>query len=394
VKNRDDVARIPEVFDQAIPQWCHYFRVSSELVSTWKIKACIIQDPDRFKKAGLFPDTLPNFPAGYQVGDHIWMYIQPGSYYTRHLTLHEGTHAFMEKFLGGVGAPWFSEGMAEKLALNRWQPERPNQLPLEINFKVTDRDQVPYWGRIKSIREDHQNGRGLTLQDVINLPNPSFRDVKYYGWAWAACEFLSEHPATQVDFRKLFAQTSQSPAQFNSYLGKLLAGKKTDLERDWELFISEIDYGVPVSRTRLLTIQAQQEQEGRFRLSLRSDHGWQVTSIRLPAGAKIRIRSDSFFQVGSSIVQDQVRSWTSTANGITLEYYRSLPIGTLLAGTMDDSAALPSRQLAGLFPPVPVGADGEFTCSTAGNLCLRINESPAAMGDNEGELNVIVDIIR
>jgi hypothetical protein len=395
VKGREDVAQIPEVFDRAIPQWCDYFGVSSDLVASWHITACIMQDPDRFRRAGLFPASLPDFPAGYQVGDRIWMYLQPGSYYTRHLTLHEGTHAFMEKFLGGMGAPWFSEGMAERLALNRWQPdELPDPSALEINFRVTDRDQTPYWGRVKAIQEDYRRGRGLTLRDVTLLPNPSFRDVKYYGWAWAACEFLARHPDTEGDFSRLFAKSAQSPAQFTAYVGNWLSANERVLEQDWNLFIREMDYGVPVERTCLLTIPANSENEGEFRLQLKPDHGWQVTPLAIPRGAEVRISSPSFFHVGSSIVQGQVRLWTTTTNGITLEYYRELPIGMLLAGTVDLSEATPSARLAGLANPIPVGSKGVFTAQFPGQLALRINESPAALADNEGEVIVLVEIIR
>lgn len=394
VKGRDDVAQIPEVFDRAIPQWCDYFGVSREAVASWHVTACIMGDPARFRRAGLFPAGLPDFPAGYQVGDRIWMYLQPGSYYTRHLTLHEGTHAFMEKFLGGMGAPWFSEGMAERLALNRWQPDLEGSLALEINFQVTDRDQTPYWGRVKGIQEDYREGLGLTLRDVTLLPNPSFRDVKYYGWAWAACEFLARHPETSADFSKLFSQTAKSPGQFTAYVGKWLSAHETVLEQDWNLFIREMDYGIPVERICLSRISANSEKEGMFRLKLKPDHGWQMTPIAIPQGGKVRIGSESFFQIGRSVVGDQVRSWTTTTNGITLEYYRKLPIGMLLAGTVDLSESNPSRRLAGLANPLAVGSERVFAPQIPGNLALRINESPAGLVDNEGEVIVLVEIIR
>ena len=80
------------------------------------------------------PEDLPDFLAGYQRGHEIWIYLQPGDYYTRHLLLHEGTHAFMGWFLNGFGSPWYSEGMAELLAINQWQDGK-----LQLHYQLRDR---------------------------------------------------------------------------------------------------------------------------------------------------------------------------------------------------------------------------------------------------------------
>ena len=49
-----------------------------------------------------FPLFLAN---GVTLGSDMWLHDQPTDYYRRHLLLHEGTHAFMIAFLGGITFP-------------------------------------------------------------------------------------------------------------------------------------------------------------------------------------------------------------------------------------------------------------------------------------------------
>ena len=154
VRDRADVAEFNDVFEAAVGQWCDYFEVPRSAVKDWHLTACVIRDPNnkqRFVEAGLFPEDLPPFPAGFQQASRIWVYLQDGDYYTRHLLIHEGTHAFMEKFLGGYGAPWYAEGIAELLGVHRWQEGR-----LTINHQITNREEVPFWGRVKLVRKDRE----------------------------------------------------------------------------------------------------------------------------------------------------------------------------------------------------------------------------------------------
>ena len=120
------VAQLVSVFDKSVSQWSQIFRIKPEKFKNWKMRVFLIansNDVERFEKAGLIPDEHPEFLAGYQRGPNIWLYLQPSDYYTRHLLLHEGTHAVMQWFLNGYGASWFSVGMAELVGVHRWQDE-------------------------------------------------------------------------------------------------------------------------------------------------------------------------------------------------------------------------------------------------------------------------------
>jgi hypothetical protein len=43
-----------------------------------------------------------------------------------------------------------------------------------------------------------------------------------------------------------------------------------------------------------------------------------------------------------------------------------------------------------LSDPIPVGLDQSFTTNASGTLVFRINESPAQMHDNVGELQLLL----
>ena len=123
IRDNADVDDFCNVFDQAIPQWCEIFDISEESVAPLNMTVIVMLEEERFRKAGLMPRDLPKFLAGFNRGHEIWVKNQPGDYYTRHLLLHEGTHAFMQWMLGGSGPPWYSEGMAEMIALHQYTPE-------------------------------------------------------------------------------------------------------------------------------------------------------------------------------------------------------------------------------------------------------------------------------
>jgi len=86
----DPRQRWVELFDAAVPLWLEKFDIDRSLAKDFVLTAIVMQDQQRFKRARLIPDDLPEFPAGYSRGHEFWMYVQPDDYYTQHLMLHEG----------------------------------------------------------------------------------------------------------------------------------------------------------------------------------------------------------------------------------------------------------------------------------------------------------------
>ncbi len=390
-RGRDDVDQLPQIFDLAIAQWCEYFSIPQQRTESWKIRAFVMEDEARFQKAGLIPPDLPRFPAGFQHGRNMWVYVQPGPYYTRHLLLHEGTHAFMAWFLNGQGCPWFAEGMAEKLALHQLDAaDGKPPFQLTLNLSPNDRNLVPYWGRVTLVQKDLAQNQGLSLKEAMFLPNHSFRDVRYYGWAWALCEFLSNHELSKAPFAKLHQQCNQPISRFERSIYEALTPHWETLDRDWQLYVHELDYGTDVPRTCLSSTTTIRKDAAAETILLRTDHGWQATEIKVEQGDRIQILCSSRYTVGQSIEGDRTIPWISTANGITLDYHQGKPLGVLLIGTVQVDSEDSAAAIAGLLDPVSAGESADMTIKTSGTLCLRINESTARISDNEGVLEVTI----
>jgi hypothetical protein len=334
-------------------------------------------DPTRFRRAGLFPADVPEFLAGFQRGEQIWVYPQQGEYYTRHLLLHEGTHGFMYQFRGGLAAPWYAEGMAELFGLHQWRDDK-----LTIGYRLTDRDEVPYWGRVALIRKAVENGELKTLDEVFQIPGKAFRQVESYAWAWAACEFLSRHPLSAEAFADLIHHCADDPATFSRRLPDGLQASWSELEFEWRVFLREIDYGYDVERA-VIGLANSTDPSGR-KLEIMADRGWQATKLNVHAGQPLTISASGEFQIAYD-----TEPWPCQANGVTIEYYRGRPLGRLLAAILpitEDSVEYP-RELE----VIDIGNGATIVPAFTGYLLLRINDSPARWGDNQGLLAVTIE---
>ncbi len=389
-RDRNDLAELVTVFDLAVNQWCDHFQIDHRTAAHWKVNAFLIADQTRFEKAGLIPDDLPEFLAGYALRNDIWLYPQRGNYYTRHLLLHEGTHLFMNQFLGGFGPPWYSEGMAEWLGLHRWDAEAGT---LQLGYRVKDRREADYWGRVKIVRSQLAAGAGMSLDDVYSIESSAFLNVRFYGWSWAACEFLSHHPLTKTNFDRLKRRVDEPAHTFRrKVVTKLSREEKRDLNRDWNLFIHEIDYGFDIARGTLMDAERIQEPlasaPGAKRFQISADRSWQATGIQLRKGDQVSIIGSGRYQVKMTD-----RPWISESGGITLRYYRGKPLGMLMAAVLptDENESDVNQSL---ISPVSIGYDKIVSAEITGELCLRINESPAHLSDNAGGLEVTVEKLK
>lgn len=361
-------------FDAAVPQWGSFFGIPGGQLRPWHLVGFLVQDRERFKAAGLWPEDLPEFPAGYNLGHHFWIFPQEGNYYTRHLLLHEGTHAFMQWYLGGSGPPWYSEGMAEWLALHRW-----SEGSLELKARIADRNQVDYWGRPKLIRKALEAGRRMRLDELFDFPNSAFRNVESYAWAWAGCEFLARHPLSAKSFAQLPKFAEDSSAAFSRDLKRKLKADWDRLELDWQQFVEELDYGILADRLAIRPVEENaQAAEGTFRLA--TAWGWQDSGIEVAAGEEKQIEAR-----GRYMIRTGDPPWPCEAGGITIEYYRGRALGELLVAVLPEDPKFNE-----VLVPLPIGTSRRLTFERAGRLLFRINESPVWLEDNTGELEIRV----
>ena len=373
------VDELPQVFDAAVPQWARYFCVDEARLADWRMRGFLIVDKERFRAVGAVPDSLPNFPHGYSAGFDLWLFDQPSDYYRRHLLLHEGTHGFMNTVLGGCGASWYMEGVAEFAGTHRWADGK-----LQLGVMPRSRDEVPYWGRIASIKADVAAGKVRRFGDLVNDSIRGFDDVGSYSWCWALATFLDGHPRYQARFREL--QKSVTEPQFNAIARRLFADDLSQLNEEWLIFANELEYGADVGRAAIHFQLGRTLDPAGTKIGVAVDRGWQSSGVRLEAGKTYRLRASGRYRIGSSTVDGVTKSWPCEAGGITLRYYRGRPLGELLTAVEPDE--LPPGELPAMSKPTPIGLGVELKPTRSGTLYLRINESNADLADNSGALTV------
>ncbi len=194
----DTIRQLPICFDQAVPQWGKFFQIESTQYQDGKATAYLMRDRSLFVRLGVLPEENSNFRHGYQYDDRLYVTEQPSEYYRRHLLLHEGTHWFLWKYLGGNGPPWFSEGLCEYLGTHRWDGSN-----LTTCIVPDESKSVPYWGRFKMIRDDLKSGSAPLLDDVLGFSDTAHRTDSPYAWSWAAVVFFANHPRCREQFESL-----------------------------------------------------------------------------------------------------------------------------------------------------------------------------------------------
>ena len=370
------VDEFPAVFDLAFPQWCKYFGQDAVLLDGWKARGFVIRDKALFQRLGLLPNTLPSFPHGYTLGNEFWLYEQPGDYYTRHLVLHEGTHSFMFTVLGSCGPPWYMEGIAEMLATHRWRGDR-----LEMNWFPERKEDVPYLGRIKIVRDAYDARKAKSLQAVLDYGPEAHRETEPYAWCWALAAMLDGDPRYRDRFRALPQQVRRG--DFTRHFLAQLGPDADALAAQWQVYICELEYGADVARTAIDFAPGKPLPSGGTRASIAADCGWQNTGVRLEAGVEYRVRAHGRYQIA-----DQPRPWPCEPNGVSIRYYRGRPLGILLGAVCPD---LPLNGACPMIAPSTIGLDRTLAPKQTGTLFLRVNDSNAELGDNKGDLTVEIE---
>ena len=372
-----EVDELPAVFDAAVPLWCDYFGIERASAAEWKIVGHVMQSKERFLGAGLYDESLPDFPHGFSKGSQLWLYDQPSAYYRRHLLVHEGTHCFMYRWLGGAGPPWYMEGMAELLGTHRWEAGR-----LTLAVMPDRKEDFPYWGRVKIVQDEYAAGRGLLLEAVMRFTNQAHLKTEPYGWSWAAAAFLDAHPLTQGEFRGLKSQVSDRSGDFSERFQDRLRPHWRAISEDWQVFVAECDYGYDFARAAIVRKDAEPLPAGGATFPLDTARGWQSTGFRLEGGKSYTISASGRFQVAGG-----ERPWPCEAGGVTIRYHNGMPLGMLMGLVCDDerhnvAAALAGRQTIGLA--------SVLTPTESGVLYLSINEAASGLADNRGTLEVAI----
>jgi hypothetical protein len=370
----EEVDALPRVFDQAFPQWCAYFGVDKTQRAAWHVRAHLIKSRERFEAAGLLPPGGQAFKSGFATSEAVWILEQPTAYYRRHLLLHEGTHAFMLALVGDVGQPWYAEGVAELLATHRLDDGH-----LKLNYFPTEPGEVLKWGRIEIVAADYAARRAKTLHKVFAYNPRTDGENEWYGWAWATATFFDGHPRYRERFRQLPKHVRE--ADFTDQVMRAYGDDWARVSEDWQLFVANLDYGYDSARMEIDFAPGKPLPDGGASATVAADRGWQTSGVRLEAGKPYRLAAGGRYQVAK-----EPRIWWCEPGGVTIRYYRSRPLGILLAAVRSDEPN--ANEPSGLIRPIVVGLGTTLTAPRDGTLYFRINDSAGGLADNEGSLTV------
>ncbi len=373
------VDELPQVFDAAVAQWAEYFGVPLKQTADWQVQGFLIRERAKFEALGLLPEGHHNYLNGYALGNELWFDEQQSDYYRRHLLLHEGTHSFMLSFLGSAGPGWYMEGTAELLGTHRW---RGNQL--ELNVFPESREEVPFWGRIKLLRDEHARGSALSLGQVLAIDNRQVLTTDAYAWCWGLCKFLDSHPEYGEKFRKLPRQVQA--ANFNARFRRMFHQEWADLNVEWQAFVVALEYGYDTKRMAMQHTAAKSVDEP-VKTTIAADRGWQATPWLLRGGTEYRVSASGRYQIAND-----GQPWPCEPGGITIRYHDGKPLGMLLGALRPVNSQVEERY--DFAHPLAIGLGETIKPTYDAVLYLRVNDSPAELSDNQGAVQVRIEPVK
>jgi hypothetical protein len=371
-----DIDAYPAVFDQAFPQWCAFFGVSEQKHASWHMLGFLMRQKRLFREAGMLPADLREFANGYSRNYELWLYDQPSDYYRRHLFVHEGTHGFMNTVLGACGPPWYMEALAELFGTHRWQDGK-----LTTCYMPRSRDEVPMWGRVRLIQDAVAARRARQFREVVEFDRRAHSNVDAYAWSWAAGILLERHPRYHDRFRKSTRYVAQ--LDFSDQFERLFAPDWQMLSEEWQLMVVNMEYGYDVARNAVDFRPGAPLPPGGAKVVVAADRGWQNSGLRLEAGKGYQLLASGRYTLAQA-----PKPWPCEPNGVTIRYYKGQPLGLLLAAVRPDDP--PPGSSSALLRPWVIGLGASLSPPESGTLYLKINDSPAELDDNAGQLSVEV----
>ncbi len=373
-RDDDGVDALPELFDEAFTSWRDHYRLDASRTQGWRAVGCLMADRERFRAVGLLPadGSIPDFANGFCAGDRFWIDDQSNPAYRRHLLLHEGVHAFTLTLLGLAAPAWYTEGIAELLAAHRLDDGRFVATPIPESA-----GDVEQWGRIESLRRLRAAGSIPSLADVFATPPSPRHAIDTYAVSWAAVALLALHP----DHAPRFAELERGPLddRLDARLAALPGPDAERTARDFDAFTDEVDHGFDFARSRI-DWSPGGPLAGRLQTAISADRGWQPTGVALARGDGVEFASRGRCGVGRA---GDV-ALESTADGISLEYYRGRPVGRLLLGQW----TVPPEGGRPRFVVVAEGSRGRFTAPADGPLQAKINAPPGDLAGFSGSLEL------
>ncbi len=374
VGSKQDAEDYVKAFDAATEQWIVYWGVSQEAVSGWSVDAIVMSDRQSATIAGLMKPRIPDFKFGYAAGNTVYVIGQPSAYYTEHLLLHEGVHALALHLFGGRGPTWFMEGTAELLSTHRGRGTS-----VEINRIPASREDSPFWGRLKLIREQRDNASIPTVESIMKVQPRLDGDVSDYSWSWAISMLLTEYPEYNETFKAMTVAGHDSSSELTRQLYQRLLARWPELVARFRLMGHSLDYGFEWKRERVaLSISDPEWSREPLRLTIEADNGWQSTGVKFAAGARVNVQA-----TGDCVLANDPKPWRCEPDGVTIRYHDGKPLGRLLACVLPLEYDRTATTLPAL-KTVSIGSNGVVQINQPSWLVFRINDFVGELGDNTG----------
>ena len=362
-------------FDEAVPLWLEYWSREKSSIDDWRMTGYLMTEKASFQKRNLVPNELPDFTNGYQRGEKLWVVNQPSDFYTLHLLLHEGAHGIAEKLFGGAGPPWYMEGTAEYLATHAH-----GETGLQIGIIPASREVSPYWGRLGLIADRRRESKMPTIETVMRYGDTAHREVEPYAWSWVAATLMEMYPEYRDRFRAAATKGRDSSPQFTRQFYQDLSVQWPVVSARWQLLCNDLEYGFDRDRNRVMLKTSPLLTNDAVTMRLATDQGWQSAPVSVQQGQHLIIEAAGRYQLQTD------PKWKSEANGVTIDYYRGIPLGRVVA------CFVPQAILNSPYMPkleiVSIGAKGEAIAPCDGWLLLKVNDRPSSLADNSGSLDL------
>jgi len=342
----------------------------------YQMTGYLMADKARYADLGLLPKQDLGSFHGRQIGRRFWMHDQTSSYYRKHLMLHEATHCYMQAIPGVVAPYWYLEGMAELCGTHREKADGG----FEFRVFPDDSKSFPGHGRIRLAQREMKKNGFARLQSITDFTANQFaKRNECYAWAWVLCSFLDKHNTYRERFRELGQYTTS--ARFNQSFRESFNADYQNLLAEWTVFASGIDDNFDFRRAAMSLKSGQPLTTETHVCEVKADQGWQSTSIRIQKNTPYRIQA-----TGQFTVAQEPKPWISEADGISIQYFDSRPLGQLL-GVVYNAETTKADAFA---KPIPIGSDRILTPEHDGTLYLRINDRWSQLRDNTGKLKIAI----
>ena len=383
----DELKSWPDLVEQSLEQWQVYFDVTKERMAGLHVSATLIGDRPELTRLGLL-DGVPGFDEGYQYGNHLYLREQPTIYFRRHLFLHELTHWIVWELYGGGGSPWFMEGMAEMQATHLL-----NGGKLTLGVIPSSKEKVAGWGRLRMIHETLARGEAPSLTQIFAYGDEREDHIVRYSWSWAACVFFTNHAKYGPMLKQLVRQKLDYSHDLSRRFKAQLENDWENVQVDWNAFVSDLDFGYDLARSSVKRGAQPSAKSlnpgGLSRFELAADGGWQPTGVLLELGDSVRIRSTGKYQMRLPKLGDGTQ-WSVEPNGVTFQYYRGNPLGSVLAEVAGKNEPEQTKS----WEPERLGIDSTITASKKGELFLKVNVPSKSLSDNVGTISVEISVTK